>query len=265
MGNSRYQLAIETSYRPGSISLACGDQLLVSEDLPDPSRPSRGQGNRLDLMASIDQLTRQHCVTPSQIDEVYLSIGPGSFTGLRTAVATAKTLAYTLGIRLVAVPTVEAIALNVSADTLTLQKPPCEYLAVCLNLKRDTVYVGLFENDPNRSRWQLTQPPAVWTLDQLLNTAPRPLAIVGDPLPQQLLDASLDGVAILDSALAIPRNETVWQIGHAMAQQGRYTDPFKLSPLYVRPPEAEELWNKRHNSPTPASQPESMPMEQALP
>ena len=86
MDPTRYQLALETSCRPGSISLGCGDQLMASVDLPDPNRPPRQPGNRLDLMASIDQLTQQHQVTQTQISDVYLSIGPGSFTGLRTAV-----------------------------------------------------------------------------------------------------------------------------------------------------------------------------------
>ena len=263
MAQTQYQLAIETSCRPGSIGLACGDQLLASLDLPDPSHPSRGQGNRLDLMASIDQLAQQHRVTPTQINEVYLSIGPGSFTGLRTAVATAKALAYTLNTRLVAVPTVEAIALNVPLPTS--QTDGFEHLAVCLNMKRDTLYVGLFERDNNNPHWKLRQPAAVWTLDQLLESAPQPLAIVGDPLPQRLLNTLTDGITILDTSLAIPHSEAVWQIGRTMASQGQYTDPLKLSPLYARPPEAEELWNKRHAASAPATQPEPTPVEQTLP
>ena len=242
-------------------------------NLPDPNRPPRQPGNRLDLMASIDQLTQQHQVTPTQISDVYLSIGPGSFTGLRTAVTTAKALAYTLGAHLVAVPTVEAIALNVSAPAPQINETDnSEHLAVCLNMKRDSLYVGLFERDPNPNnpRWVLSQPPAVWTLDQLLDTAPQPLAIVGDPLPPRLLDTPAppipptDGITLLDTSLAIPRSESVWQIGQAMASQGQYTDPFKLSPIYARPPEAEELWNQRHAPPVPAANPEQTPVGNTL-
>ena len=261
----RYQLALETSCRPGSISLGCGDQLLASVDLPDPNRPPRQPGNRLDLMASIDQLAQQHHVTPTQISDVYLSIGPGSFTGLRTAVTTAKALAYTLGARLVAVPTVQAIALNVPVP----QADSFEYLAVCLNMKRDSMYVGLFERDPNPNnpRWALSQPPAVWTLDQLLDTAPRPIAIVGDPLPPKLRDTPTppaDNITLLETSLAIPRSESIWQIGQTMARQKQYTDPFKLSPIYARPPEAEELWNKRHAPPVSAATPEPTPVGNTL-
>jgi len=268
MDRPRYQLAIETSCRPGSISLGCGDQLMASVDLPDPNRPPRQPGNRLDLMASIDQLAQQHHVTPTQISDVYLSIGPGSFTGLRTAVTTAKALAYTLGARLVAVPTVQAIALNVPVPVFpTNETDGFEHLAVCLNLKRDSMYVGLFERDgnpTNHSRWVLSQPPAVWALNPLLDTAPRPMAIVGNPLPPRRLDTPTDGITLLDATLVIPRSEAVWQIGQTMASQGQYTDPFKLSPIYARPPEAEELWNKRHAPPTPAAKPEPTPMEQTL-
>ena len=125
------------------------------------------------------------------------------------------------------------------------------------------MYVGLFERDPNNPRWVLSQPPAVWTLDQLLHTAPQPLAIVGGPLPPRLLDTSthpVDGITLLDTSLAIPRSEAVWQIGQTMASQRQYTDPFKLSPIYARPPEAEELWNKRHAPPVPAMNLEQTPV-----
>lgn len=266
MDPTRYQLALETSCRPGSISLGRGDQLLASVDLPDPHRAPRQPGNRLDLMASIDQLIQQYHATPEQISDVYLSIGPGSFTGLRTAVTTAKALAYTLGARLVAVPTVGAIALNVPVPAPIPQKTSSfDHLAVCLNLKRDSMYVGLFERNPNDQRWVLSQPPAIWALDPLLHTAPRPLAIVGDPLPRQLLDTPVDGVTLLEAPLAIPRSEAVWQIGRAMARQGQTTDPFKLSPLYARPPEAEELWNQRHAPPAPAANLEPTPAGNTLP
>lgn len=258
MNAPRYQLAIETSCRPGSVSLGCGDQCLASVDLPDPNRSPQQPGNRLDLMANINELTQRHSITPTQISDVYLSIGPGSFTGLRTAVATAKALAYTLGTRLVAVPTVQAIAANVPVRLR--EEYAFEYLAVCVNLKRDTLYAGLFECDPDLHCWRLNQPSALWALDQLLAIAPRPLAVVGDPLPRQLLDSPADGVTLLDASLAIPRSQAVWQIGRSMANQKQYTDPLKLSPLYARPPEAQELWNRRHAPTTPAAQRQQTPV-----
>jgi len=44
----------------------------------------------------------------------------------------------------------------------------------------------------------------------------------------------------------MPRAEEVYRIGWEMAQQGRFTSPMGLVPIYIRPPEAEERWAERH-------------------
>ena len=71
-------------------------------------------GNRhaTELMPAIRDLTAQHGWRPEQIDELYLSLGPGSFTGLRIAVAIARALQQAIGCRLVGVPTLDVIAAN---------------------------------------------------------------------------------------------------------------------------------------------------------
>jgi tRNA threonylcarbamoyl adenosine modification protein YeaZ len=105
-------LAIETSGRIGSVALGRDNVLLASAAMPEQER------HRVDLMPTIDRLCAAHGVGPRQIGEVYLSAGPGSFTGLRIGLATAKMLAQVLGAKIVAVPTVEVIACNVDPDVL---------------------------------------------------------------------------------------------------------------------------------------------------
>jgi tRNA threonylcarbamoyladenosine biosynthesis protein TsaB len=254
-----FSIAIETSGRVGSVTLGRGDRCLASAAMPEQER------HRVDLMPTIDGLCTAHGVGPRQIAEVYLSIGPGSFTGLRIGVATAKMLAQALGAKIVAVPTVEVIACNVPAPppvgatgslpasvSLSLGAPaPADRpwtLAVCLNLKRDTIYAGRFHW--TCKNWVVLEEPRLLTTDDLL-ALPRPMALVGDPLPPAMREAAHHppapeaDLAVLPSELALPHSEWVWRLGRARARRGRFADPLALSPLYARPPEAVELWEKR--------------------
>ena len=229
MANRPFNLAIETSSRHGSLSLGCGDRLLGSVAL------DQSQRHNIDLMPGIDAIVDRHGATAGQIGEVYVSIGPGSFTGLRIAVATAKMLAIAGGASVVAVSTTEVIARNCPPDVA--------HLAVCLNCKRDRVYAGLFRRAGDTL--QLTGQPCLMTMAQVLAQSPRPLALIGAPLPDPDGSEPQAGDAIrrLPPQLAIPQSNQLWHLGREA--KGRTTDPLELLPLYAREPEAVELWKKR--------------------
>ena len=171
MPDHPFNLAIETSGRAGSLCLGRGDELLDEEAIP----PQAGGGASSDLMTHLDALCRRHGVTPAQIGEVYLSVGPGSFTGLRIGVTVTKMLAQTLGVKVVAVPTLNVLAQNAPTDV--------RHVAACLNMKKETVYCGVFEWCCQR--WLPRDQPQLRTMRQLLGAAPRPIAILGDPLPAE--------------------------------------------------------------------------------
>lgn len=231
MTTSPCSLAIETSSRCGSISFGEEDRLLETMELVQPQR------HNIDLMPAIDSVFRRHDKTPSDLRRIYVSIGPGSFTGLRIAVATAKLMARTVPAEVFAVPTLDVVAQNVP--------PNVHHLVVCLNLKRDQIYTGRFEHDG--AHWRPTDQPGLRTMSDLLNGSPRPLAIVGDPLPDlpEKEPDSFDGVSLLPTTLTTPRSTAVWRLGRSSAAMEWLTDPALLLPLYARPPEAVELWAQR--------------------
>ena len=250
MSKRPFNIAIETTTRSGSVSLGRNNVLLESITLHEYRRgmsspldvDSNIPGNRLDLMPTIDALTNRHGVDPSQLGEIYVSVGPGSFTGLRIAIATAKALAQTLSTQLVAVSTLEAVVQNTPADIANNGY----YVAVCLNLKRESMYTQIFTWCERG--WQADSPPALRSLRKLIDTSPRPLAVIGDPVPD-IPDHDQHGVTLLPPELAIAQSSAVWKLGQLQAQQGCYTDPQLLVPLYARPPEAQELWEQRHHTP----------------
>jgi tRNA threonylcarbamoyladenosine biosynthesis protein TsaB len=226
MTDQSYNLAIETSTRDGSVALGRGDDLIEAAGV------GRQQRHVVALMPKIDELMREHGATPDQLGELYISIGPGSFTGLRVAVTIAKMLARVHGSKIVAVPTLEAVAANVSTDH--------PHLAVCLNAKGGRCFTGLFNRTDDR--WQATGEAELMTPKQVAQAAPRPLAMVGDQAVGQL-DWPAD-VQIVDPAQSVPVAKHVWRLGRAMAGARRFVDPYELTPLYVRLPDAEEKWQQ---------------------
>jgi len=97
-------LIIDTSGRQGRLALADEQGIRVEARLDDQRRHAR------DLTGTIQTLTEQLGIAVAQLAGVMVSIGPGSYTGLRVGVISAKVLAYATGCRLIGVPTFEAIA-----------------------------------------------------------------------------------------------------------------------------------------------------------
>lgn len=223
-----FSLAIETSSSQGSVALGRGDELLAVADVPQHRR------HNLDLMPTIAGLCVEHGATPADLGEVYVSLGPGSFTGLRIGIATAKMLALARGVRLVGVPTLDVLVQNAPHESSPV--------AVGLNLKHQTIWSALYTW--RSDSWRCTAEPALRHADDLRALGPG--AVLGDPLPP------LDGMHLLPPELAVPRAEALWRLGHAAARAGRFTDALQLTPLYVREPEAVALWDKRHGPARPA-------------
>lgn len=229
MPDQPYNLAIETSSRHGSISLGHDDKLLKSEDLGPQHR------HTVQLLPSLDHLCKQHSITPDQIGQIYISIGPGSFTGLRVAVTIARTLAQSINAKLIPVPTLDVVAQNAPIHHSNI--------AVCLNAKSGKTFTGFYNHSNNL--WNKTLDPKLLTPTQILDIAPRPLAIIADHLPD--FDWP-DDILILDPYFAKPHSHIVWQLGRSLADNNQFIDPLKLIPNYVRLPEAEEVWLTKNNT-----------------
>ena len=59
--------------------------------------------------------------------------------------------------------------------------------------------------------------------------------------------SSCDELGVLDSSLAKPQVQAIWQIGQRLASDLQYTDAYTLVPLYAREPEAVKLWEQNKN------------------
>jgi tRNA threonylcarbamoyladenosine biosynthesis protein TsaB len=217
-----YSLAIETSAASGEVVLAEGERIVEVIALSDQRR------HAAELMPAIDEACRRREVSPGSIEEIYVSIGPGSFTGLRVGVTTAKTISFVTSAPVVGVPTLQVVAANAPQG--------CDRVAVMLNAKGGRWFTSVFEG--GRAVFEAS----LMTPEQL--RAVYEGEVICDSPPDGVYDGSA-GLRFLEAELAAPRAELVWRIGRAMARHGQFTDAMKLAPLYVRLPEAQERWENR--------------------
>ncbi len=225
-------VAIETSSRRGSVAIGCGGDLIATAEF------SADQRHAAELLPAIDRLCRSAGWPPASIEQVYVSIGPGSFTGLRVAVTTARHLSLAVGARLVGVE-----SLAVIADNARLAATPPDRLAVILDAKRKQVFAASFER--RRGEYAAVEAPALVEPAAWLTGLPRPLAVTGEGIGYHQAAVDAAGVEVLEESLRLPRAESVHQLGWRLACAGRFAARDALVPLYIRRPEAEEIWEQR--------------------
>jgi tRNA threonylcarbamoyladenosine biosynthesis protein TsaB len=224
-------LALETSGRIGSVALAEDGELVAEEQFP------HGLQHAARIITVIDSLCRGAGWKPGDIEELYVSIGPGSFTGLRIGITAAKTLAMATGVKLVGVPSVRVLAENAPREARNV--------IIVLDAKRGQIFTARFERAGDESHeddWMEVEPAHLDTLAGMLTRSPRPVFLLGEGLPFHIGSPSQTEPGV------IPTASTAWQarasvvahLGWQLARAGQFADPLTLSPLYVRPPEAQE-------------------------
>ena len=130
-------LTIETSTSVCSAALCRGDEVL-------DYRVSQGEANHARLLAVyIDELLRSKGMGKGDVDAVAVSSGPGSYTGLRIGVSTAKGLAYGWGVPLVNVPTLEVLS---AVCLQRMRIPEDALLCPMLDARRMEVYTALYDS-----------------------------------------------------------------------------------------------------------------------
>jgi len=228
-------LAIETSGRSGSVALAVGAKLLAEAAFSGTMRHSS------QVFPTIAALLAQFNRKASQIQQIYISIGPGSFTGLRIAVTIAKTMHLANEGKIAGVDTLDAIAANI--DDYTPLDAKARRIAVVLDAKRKQFFTAVYEQE--HGKWTKTIPDCLMTAAQFRDRcAAEPISLLGEGL-LFYADAFKDpNIEILPESLWIPRAAKVHLLGWKMARKGQFADPLTLQPAYLRRPEAEEKWQK---------------------
>lgn len=233
LGLTDFCIAIETSSSTGSVALGQGADVVSS------SRFSKPRSHVVEFVPAIERLCAAHGVEPGNIRWVFVSAGPGSFTGLRIGITAARTMALAVGAKIVAIPTLEVIAQNAQLAT-----PLPEYVSVVLDAKRKRVYTSTFQR--NSDGFVAVDQAREADPATYLSTRPRGCAVLGEGVLYHREAVRNSGLAVLAEDLFPPRVETVYLLGVQRAKRGEIVAAKDLTPVYIRPPEAEEVWQVRH-------------------
>jgi len=223
-------LAIETTGPRADVAVVDGEGVVASTAFRH-----RMELSRL-LMLRIDATLAMAGLTLAELDGIAVSLGPGSFTGIRIGVVTAKALAWAAGRPLVGVSTLEALAAAELASPETL-------ICAVAPARADELYAGLYQRSDGTLVTRAA--PTVLTIDQLaarLAGYPGPVLLAGDaPEAAERLLTSLGPRALTRRSPAGPSAAAVAAVGRQRLADGG-DDPLTLAPLYVRPSAAVAKW-----------------------
>ena len=185
------------------------------------------KNHSITLMPAIDFLMNSLDMKPTDLDRIAVAQGPGSYTGLRMAVATAKTLAHTLKIELVGV-----------SSLLALVPEQVEGLVIpVMDARRNNVYAGFYQSG------QSVRPEAHLPLAEVLEiagVADQPVTFVGETAVfAEQIEAALPGVSVQPT---LPDAAAVGRLGLDLPAQSIHD----FIPNYLKRVEAEENWLKTH-------------------
>ena len=218
-------LALETSGRAGSVAALDGTQLLAERTL-DAAR-----GSAATLAPAIRELLADVQWRAADVQVVAVAAGPGSFTGLRIGVMTAKTLAYALGADCIAVDTLDVIARQAPDDARPLW--------AVLDAGRDDLFAARYLSNSDSGELVALRPTA------LVRSADwRAELKAGDwisgPLPARFEPLLPGGVQLVELPLRLPQAHTVGRLALARHAAGGRDDLWELAPNYYRLSAAEE-------------------------
>jgi len=221
-------IAIETSGRQGSAALleahAEEARLIRQIVLSGQERTAKT------LVPALRQLMTEAGWEPRSVGLVAVAVGPGSFTGLRIGVTTAKALAYATGAEVVGVRTLAALA---------AQAPPSAApLWAILDAQRQELFSARFENR-DRGPLAIDCQTSIVAQDEWLSQL-RPGEWVIGPVLRRLATRLPAEVVPVAEEFWQPTAAAVGRVGWAAYQAGRRDDVWKLVPLYGRPSYAEE-------------------------
>jgi tRNA threonylcarbamoyladenosine biosynthesis protein TsaB len=228
-------LAFDTATRATSVALCGpdpGERFEARDDPPPAARP----GHAARLLPLIADVMAQAGVGWEQIDRIAVGIGPGTFTGLRIGVATARALAGARRIPLVGVSTLHSIAVGAAGQP---GPPAPDAIVAVLDARRREVFAAAWRRTAAGLGERLLEPVAI-APDELS----RAIGRLGSH-PLTVGDGAVEYRAVLERLGAlIPPDESgfhkVAAIGHcALARELRGGAPEAVSPEYLRLPDAE--------------------------
>jgi len=226
-----YILAIETTGAFASVALMQDDKVLGH--IQGGDRFSHLQN----LMPQIDKVTKDNKLSINDIEVIAVSHGPGSFTGIRIGVATARALSQILNIPCVEVSSLEALTLRSCKENVA-----GKLICPILDARRSQVYGGgYYIND---GELEETVKAGPYTIDEFMEAVSNfdDVLFMGDGIDtcgEKILAARENGVEFCDETIRYQDAVTVAQLGAKLLAAGKGKEYNDVQPEYMRIAEAE--------------------------
>ena len=228
-------VGIETSGLIGNIAVCDGNTVVGKKTY------GKNLSHGKEIVSSLESIFNEIKWEPNDIDLIAVSIGPGSYTGLRIGVTCAKTLAYGLEKPVIDVPTLDVLAENVKDNNAKIICP-------VIDAKRKSVYACIYERSSNENR--KTTDFLIISPDSLIDILPESTLIFGDGIaPYREIFTQKNLTIVEDEKLCIADAADVARLGLERYEQGIRCEINALAPLYLRKSEAEERLEGRRLKP----------------
>ena len=227
-------LGIDTSNQSMLLSLGDNKQVLATY-------MTKSQKNHsVTLMPGIEFLMAGNNKQPKDLTKIIIAEGPGSYTGLRIGVTTAKTLAWTLGIDLYAVSTLALIAASKTNVT--------GLIVPLINARRDNVYTGAYKWEDNQLITVIEdQHIAITDWFKVLKKEEQPVHFVG--LDTIVFKELIEAEEVTQFLFSEDEKDNLLQGGAFFRLDNQLTkieDVEAFIPKYLKKVEAEEKWLETH-------------------
>ena len=211
-------LAIDTSTRYLSVAVNDDEENLATfRDKGELKHSSL-------LLPAIDSVLKESAVKLKDISAMALSVGPGSFTGLRIGVAAYKAINLSLGIPIVTVPTLDVIAYNFIHETDTALCP-------LIDARKEKVYACFYTVHSGSlkrlSDYLLTE------AQSFIEKIKKPTLLFGDAVTLYDTYCKNNASVSVSTREWIPKAKVVAGLGSKKAKRKQFTNPDKLVPLYL--------------------------------
>lgn len=191
------------------------------------------------LLPMLDEIRKMVELDLHTLDAIAVSAGPGSFTGLRIGAGTAKGLGLVLHIPLIAVPTVDALAMNLYASE--------KLICPMMDARRSQVYTGLYEFRRDNASYRLCAPLSqcalpVAELAERINGLGREVIFLGDGVPvyREELERQIKvPYSFAPASCNRQRAASVAVLGSEYMREGKTVSADDFAPEYLRMSQAE--------------------------
>jgi tRNA threonylcarbamoyladenosine biosynthesis protein TsaB len=236
-------LALETTDLAGSVAVSDGSNVLLELEL------NPGQRSAQSLAPAIKSLLQQVGWQPAEVQLVAVTVGPGSFTGLRVGVTTAKTFAYTVGAEILGIDTLETIAAQRAGTSSSPASSKNELiidtslqLQVIFDAQRGDIVAGSFARSED-GWFRPIDKQRLISIDQWLADLRPGMAVTG-PILNKLQSRLPPDIMVLEERYWHPRAAQVARLAARDYATGHRDDLWTLLPRYSRRSAAEEKLEK---------------------